>query len=176
MIEIAEADFVSLDSFPLKWRWTDSRWSELPPEALSTIRPLAEAKAHEIFRVSSGYYKDEGLDESVFGGVVQTRAESGGDSFPGVQRWLSAQVPDKSREVILSWNPGRAAVVAWETFCRYWDDFCYPGADDVAIFPQDEEWALLYHHEEYFFFGMRLSSAVQPNNGMHPTADTSDVM
>jgi hypothetical protein len=119
--------------------------------------------------VSSEYYKDEGLNEAIFGSIAETRAESAAGNFLRVQQWLISKVTDMSREVILSWNPALAAVVACETFCRYWDDFCYPGSDDVAIFPQSEEWALLYHHEEYLFFGERLSSAAQPNNGMHPT-------
>jgi hypothetical protein len=156
VIEIGAADFAPLDSFPLKWRWTDSRWNELPPDVLSTIRPLAEVKAHEIFRVSAGYYKNDGLNEPLFGGIVQTRAESEGDNFLRVQRWLLTEIPDAPREVVLSWDSRRAAVVAWGTFCRFWDDFCYPGSDDVAIFPQNEEWALLYHREEYLFFRKRL--------------------
>jgi hypothetical protein len=168
MIEIGSADFTPLDSFPLKWRWTDSRWNELPPDALSTIRPLAEAKAHEIFRVSFEYYKDGGLNEDLFGSVVQMGAESESDNFLTVQQWLVAEIPDVAEDVIVSWDQRLAAGVAWRTFCRYWDDFCYPGSDDVAIFPQDEEWALLYHHDEYFFFGRRRSLASQPDIGMHP--------
>jgi len=38
---------------------------------------------------------------------------------------------------------------------QYWDDFCYPGSDDVAISPEDDSWLLFYFHEEMFEFGQR---------------------
>jgi hypothetical protein len=41
-------DFQPKEQFPLKWRWTDPKWNELPPEKLSRIRPLAAIKATEI--------------------------------------------------------------------------------------------------------------------------------
>jgi hypothetical protein len=75
MTQINESEFQSLSEFPLKWRWTDSRW-------------------------------DERL----------------------------------------------AICVSWGVFCQYWDDFCYPASDDVAIWPLSEEWFLIIDHSEKFFF------------------------
>jgi len=45
-----------------------------------------------------------------------------------------------------------AICVSWGVFCEYWDDFCYPASDDVAIWPLSQEWFLIYDHSEKFFF------------------------
>ena len=65
MFEIEENDFRSLDSFPLKWRWTDSRWNKLPDDALKTIQPLVETKARELCQYSLQFENQSGLIEPV---------------------------------------------------------------------------------------------------------------
>lgn len=44
MLEIKENDFRAIDLFPLKWRWTDSRWNKLPDDVLKSIQPLTELR------------------------------------------------------------------------------------------------------------------------------------
>jgi len=72
-----------------------------------------------------------------------------------IQRWLITCSSDLNQTVIVSWNNRLAALVKWKVFCEYWDDFCYPSSDDIAIFPLSEEWMLFYSHSEYFDFGKR---------------------
>ena len=153
MLEIKENDFRSIDSFPLKWRWTDSRWNKFSDSKLNKIQPLSETKAHELFQHSKQSYDFEtGLAESLFEKIEQINASG---EVEEIQRWLSACSSDSSQTVIVSWDDRLAALIEWKVFCEYWDDFCYPASDDVTIFPFSEEWALLYSHEEYFIFGKR---------------------
>ncbi len=71
------------------------------------------------------------------------------------QRWLLSKVPLANSKVVVSWTNDLAVLVSWEVFCSYWNDFCYPASDDVAIFPLSEDWMLLYDHAEVFIFGKR---------------------
>ena len=152
MIDIEESNFRPLDEFPLKWRWTDSRWNKLPDEALNAIQPLSESKARELCQYSNGFTDHSGLIESIFDRV--SRIDTPDDS-PTIRQWLIACSPDLNQKVVVSWDNDLAALVKWEVFCEYWDDFCYPSSDDVAVFPLSGEWMLCYSHDEYFMFGER---------------------
>lgn len=161
MLEIKENDFQSIDLFSLKWRWTDSRWNKLPDESLNKIQPLTTNKALEIYQYSLQFYEQSGLSESLFEHIEQINT-SGEDLE--IQRWLFSRSSDANQIVIVSWNDRFAALVEWEVFCKYWDDFCFPAADDVAIFPFFEEWVLIYSHEEYFDFGRNRNTTAQNSN------------
>ncbi|HSB10822.1 MAG TPA: hypothetical protein VLM38_15145 [Blastocatellia bacterium] len=150
--EIDASDFRRLDEFPLKWRWTDSRWNKLPNDALDAIQPLGESKARELCQYTFGFTDHNGLIESLFDRVLQIGAS---DESPEIQHWLIARAPDLNQTVVVSWNNDLAALVRWEVFCRYWDDFCYPSSDDVAVFPLSGKWILFYSHDQYFMFGER---------------------
>lgn len=156
ILKIEEGDFRLIDSFPIKWRWTDLRWNKLPDNKIDKIQPLSETKAHELFQHSKQFYNFiTGLTESLFENIEQINA-SGEEKE--VQHWLSSCSLDLNQTVIVSWDGSLAALVEWKVFCEYWNDFCYPASDDVAIFPFSEEWTLLYSHEEYFTFGKRRKS------------------
>lgn len=152
MFEIEENDFCSLESFPLKWRWTDSRWNKLPDDALNSIQPLAETKARELCQYSLRFCDNSSLLKSSFEHIEQVDASA---EESEIQHWLLARSSNLNETVIVSWDNSLAALVKWKVFCEYWDDFCYPSSDDVAIFPFSEEWMLFYSHSEYFVFGKK---------------------
>ncbi len=163
MLEIEENDFCSVDSFPLKWRWTDSRWNKLPDDALKTIQPLSETKARELCQYTLQFSDQSGLTESLFEHIEQINT-SGEESE--IQRWLLTCSSNLNQTVIVSWNNRLAVLVKWKVFCEYWDDFCYPSSDDVAIFPLSEEWMLIYSHSEYFDFGRSRNATAQHNKSL----------
>ncbi len=150
MPEIKEIDFLPIDSFPLKWRWTDSRWNKLPDESLNKIHPLTENKAYEVCQYSLQFQEQSGLIKSLFENIEQINT-SGEESE--VQSWLFSCSSNLDQTVIVSWNDRLAVLADWKVFCEYWDDFCYPASDDISIFPLSGEWMLLYWHSEYFDFG-----------------------
>lgn len=149
MLQIEESDVRPLSEFPLKWRWTDSRWNELPGEVLHDIRPLAESKACELARYSSRFY---GRIDSFDASPGQAALIDSSSDAVAVRRWLEERRSDPGQRVIVSWDERLAVWVSWGVFCRYWDDFCYPASDDVAVWPLGEEWFLIYDHSEKFFF------------------------
>jgi len=155
MTEIEQSDFRPMDEFPLKWRWTDSRWNKLPEKALNAIQPLTESKARELCQYSIEFTDHSGLIESLFERVARIDAP---DASPEVRQWLLARSSDLKQMVIVSWDSNLAALVRWDAFCEYWDDFCYPSSDDAAIFPMSGGWMLIYSHDEYFMFGERRTS------------------
>jgi len=150
MPQIEDTDFRSLDSFPLKWRWDDFQWNRFPNEVLNTIRPLSESKARELCQYSLGCTNQSGLVESLFERISQIDTS---EDSPAIRQWLLECSTDLNQAVAVSWDHDLAILVRWEVFCDYWKDFCYPSADDVAVFPLSGKWMLFYSHDEYFTFG-----------------------
>lgn len=151
-VKIHEADFRPLSEFPLKWRWTDSRWNKLPNSDLKSIRPFTDEKALELLQYSQKFSDHTGLLDSHFDNVASIDTST---YSPKISKWLLDHFPNGDEMVIVSWDHRHAAMVLWRVFCNYWDDFCYPASDDVAIWPISEEWALMYLHTEQFVFGVR---------------------
>ena len=153
MLELNKQDFRPIATFPLKWRWTDSRWNKLPRETLERIGPLNELKAAKLFgyfkKVCDGFWLTEPTFENIRSIDTSTQSEE------EVSRWLVSCNSNLNPAVILSWDEKLAVLTDWKVFCQYWDDFCYPASDDLAVFPLSEEWALLYQHNETFVFGSR---------------------
>lgn len=151
VVEVGEQDYRPLDTFPLKWRWTDARWNILPADALANIRPLVPAKASEVDEKTSVFNPDEGFLPGTYQLIDEIESEHNDEQV--VRDWLRSYIPNLEGQVIVCWNLDNAVVTKSSIFCYYWDDFCYPASDDVSISPLSGEWLLFYWHEEVFFFG-----------------------
>ena len=140
-------DFQPIESFSLIWRWTDEDHNVFPDEILQRIKPLKNDKAHEVNEYASNnfYEKKE---------TTKTCRTSGDEQY--VQNWLFSLPINSSDEIIISWDNETAVLTDWEVFSEYWDGFCYPTSDEVAIWSPSNKWVLLYEHSEYFTFSERL--------------------
>lgn len=152
MLKIEDKDFRSLNDFPLKWRWTDERWNKLPENALNTIQPFTDEKARELLKYSLEFGDYKGLSASSFENV--SRIDASGDPAQ-IKYWLQNQFSDKNQDVIVSWNDHHAVSVRLDVFCKYWNDFCYPASDDLIVWGFEEDWVLMYLHDEEFIFGKK---------------------
>lgn len=128
-------------TFPLAWRWTQPSHNVLPPEVMARIIPIAEPVA------PPGVTARGRLDRSSFDDIRTTPADAPCEE---VTDWLRLLPVAVREQVIVRWDTSTAIRTTWEVFTRYWDDFCYPGSDDVEAFPPSGAWLLLYHHWEQF--------------------------
>ncbi|MCX6924445.1 MAG: hypothetical protein NT154_14705 [Verrucomicrobia bacterium] len=131
---------MTIEDFPLAWRWTKSSHSVLPPEVLAQIHPLSPQEAARL-RVSA--------DASAQGALVVSRFI---DELIDVRDWLRSIQPDGQASVYVTWSQALAVRTTWGIFTRYWDDFCYPSSDDVTVAPVAGTWRLVYCHDERFRF------------------------
>jgi hypothetical protein len=129
---------MTIQEFPLAWRWTQRSHSVLPAEVLAGIRPLSASEAAGVSTAAPA--------ESA---TVVSRSAS--DSVD-VRHWLRSVQPDSQARVYISWNRDWAVETSWHIFTEYWDDFCYPSSDDVTVVPTGGTWQLVYHHYEQFEF------------------------
>jgi len=131
---------MSIQDFPLAWRWTQPSHSVLPPEALTDIRPLSAAESAGL-----GTAAPSGRKSAVSHAASDIDTEE-------VSRWLRRVQPDLHARVYVRWTKELAVETSWDIFAEYWDDFCYPSSDDVTIVPVVGAWQLIYQHYEQFDF------------------------
>jgi hypothetical protein len=128
---------MSINAFPLFWRWTQPSHSVLPSDVLEMLRPLSRdlaeslsASAPKAFGPSAVMHRATGTDD-------ETRV------------WL-ASLPLPANRVSVVWSANAALSMPWEIFVTYWSDFCYPSSDDVDVFVEGGPIVLRWHHDEIF--------------------------
>lgn len=143
---------MTIREHPLAWRWTDPKHALLPDHVLDQMQPFSPQKAADLFKLSCSFNGQDGLSTDLF----DVRAISTASMSPAEGKaWLHSQQPDLASKVFLSWQPDTAIMTTWGIFADYWSEFCYAASDDLNVWPEDEQWALLFHHEEEFHFGHR---------------------
>ena len=133
----------------LAWRWTDIKNTVLPSDVLAQLKPFGLFDAALIHQRSLEFLDQESLSQL----YNQTQIKIDELSSSEVSSWLEIQQPILDAEVTLSWDPEAALKTTWAIFIKHWDEFCYPGSDDLVVFPSSNDWVLFYHHSEEFHFG-----------------------
>ncbi|MGF1763021.1 hypothetical protein [Aliivibrio kagoshimensis] len=141
---------ISIDDFPLKWRWTEEQYRLLSKEELAQITPLAPVSAKDVWETSLTFASDKS-DFSPSNELFTDIASIEATDENTVRKWLAGKIPNC--EVIVSWQPDTAVLTNTELFIQYWDDFCYGASDDVSVWPKDKSWIIHYFHEEVFWYG-----------------------
>lgn len=160
MFVVQENDLSSMDDFPLRWRWTDRKYNLLSDVEIEQIRPLRHDKAAELDAITRGLFG--GPDPRIVGdtgsalrSLAATHGavsfDTSGDALEG-RTWLERTLPASDCDVFVSWNKDTAVLTRMSIFVQYWDDFCYPSSDDVAVLPVARDRILYYWHEEVLTF------------------------
>jgi len=134
---------VTIEEFPLAWRWVDSRYALLPQDVLARMLPCPPEQASRVFDRAAS------LERVAVPDAARISADGAPDK---VIAWLRSHESRVNEDVFVSWSPDTALQTSWGTFTERWDDFCYPSSDDVTVTPRDESWILLYHHWHEFEF------------------------
>jgi hypothetical protein len=135
----------SIDSFPLRWRWTQPSHAVLPPDVLATICPLPPAEADTLTGRAQAIW-------ALPAGTETRHVDAAEGDDMGVRCWLESLGIDTDAVVVIYWDDGLAVRTIWKTFTAFWGDFCYPASDDVVVMPDHDSWALCYGHEEWLAF------------------------
>jgi len=57
--------------------------------------------------------------------------------------------------VYVSWDSQNGAIVPWKILIKYFDVFYYQGSDDLSVFDENLNWALIFAHWETIYFGTK---------------------
>jgi hypothetical protein len=151
------SNFVPMDQFSLRWRWTDPKYRALSGIELALIRPfdaaaagVAHASAIRVLKAISSTLSGTGVT-AVADDESAAMHDASGDPHV-VRDWLRHLVSNCNDAVIISWDQSTAVLAPWNLFVERWDDFCYPSSDDVFVFPLTGDWMLCYDHADVFRF------------------------
>jgi hypothetical protein len=138
-----DAAFASLDGFALRRRFVDPETDTVPRHFETRIRALTPAAASAI----AGEATARCATSSDF--TVTFRS----DDSPGIVNDRLRELPlAEDTSIIVWWSPATALMTDWGTFVSHWDDFCYPAADNVCVWPLAGGWTLCYRSYEVIQF------------------------
>ncbi|HEY2582349.1 MAG TPA: hypothetical protein VGI43_11110 [Mucilaginibacter sp.] len=144
---------ISIDDFSLKWRFTDENYDKLPDIHLEQLKPLDKEASLFLWNYISkaGLYDDVPFKKNLFRTI---------DHLPNVldnekdtKKWLYKSGPAPEERIFLSYQRDMAMIVPWKLLVEYFDSFYYPVSDDLTVFDQSLNWALLFFHEDEIYFG-----------------------
>jgi hypothetical protein len=143
-----------MEQFALKWRFTDPRYRVLPAVHLEQVKPLSSDSSRRLWELTLPLHGDLPFTPGLFGTVESVSLDNSDPAgIRAVRKWLfGRKVPFKS-PVYLSYQPEWAIATTWKMVVKYWDDFWYPGSDDLTVVEGPFAWALLFWHESEAFFG-----------------------
>jgi hypothetical protein len=134
---------MSVENFPLAWRWTQKSHAELPPSVLANIRPIDSTLAHQLYQRG-----ENALLRQAAVGERSCRTEDKGEAREWL-RWFG--LPADSRVTVV-WSHELGVSLPWGTFVEHWEDFCYPSSDDAFIFLPSGSDVISYEHHEMFLY------------------------
>lgn len=144
-------DYILMDSFPLKFRFTDEKYHKLSVVDLARIKPLRKEKSKEINENFGKFITNCQLSSEMLQGIVSIgEVHESAD----IAKWLKQRETSFEGEIIVSWDVDNCVVTDFQLFSDNWDDFCYPGSYDVIIVSKDQKSYLYYCHEDIFEFGV----------------------
>jgi len=153
MFEVTEKDYSPIEAYPFGWRWTEKNRIDIPPHALSRIKPFTEEKARAAWDYAEGFQGKMYWTrfQEIDGYDINGRGSP--DLDDEIRQWLANTLPATPERVFISWTEQMAVETDRETFINYWDTFCYP-VEDVVIWPQSERWVLLFDYKQRFYFAV----------------------
>ena len=140
---LESAAFTSFDEFAFRRRFVEPETGEVPHHFVGRIKPLTVATAASLADEVAARCDES----SAF--TVSFRS----DDSPGLVNERLRELPlAQDTPIIVWWNRSTAVMTDWGVFASHWDDFCYPAADNVCIWPLAGGWTLCYRHYEVLQF------------------------
>lgn len=138
---------MNIKDFSLTWRLTGPNQYPLSESVLEQLVPFDSEQAQNIEIRLSGHAKQNGINLELYQLIESNPTDESCSTF------LTSLGIIKDCKIIISWDSETALSTIWDIFENYWEAFCYPGSDDIIIFPINREWLLVYYHYGLFEFG-----------------------
>lgn len=164
MIKYHDDDFEIINILDPPRRAVDFILSDLLDDVLHQIRLFRVEKSKELEKMIVPFFRE--LYPYLFDDVDKMSIST--KDFESVRRlkytvrsidktrkWLNALEIPAQTKMILSYDFQTSLEMPWSTFLASYEKLCYGGLDDICIFSANEQWYLLYYHEDIFLFGKR---------------------
>ncbi len=145
---------IQFDAFELKWRFTDKNFVGLPDHNLEQLKPLNKEAAKFLWDYVSEkeLHKEIPFKKDFFKSVESYSILD--DNENEIKIWLHEFGFPIDKPVFLSWDMRNAMIVPWEILIKYFDSFYYTSSDDLTVFDESLNWAVLFCHFDEIYFGI----------------------
>lgn len=144
---------IALEKFELNWRFTEPENKSFQKIHLEQLKPLSDNAAKYLWDYTLQInLQDEILFKKGFFRTID-KAKILDNNQKEIKKWLYHRGLPFEKNVFLSWQPQHAMIVPWKILIKYFDSFYYPVADDLLVFDENMQWALLFYHEDEIYFG-----------------------
>ncbi|MBS1635711.1 MAG: hypothetical protein JST26_07285 [Bacteroidetes bacterium] len=144
---------ISMDQFPLKWRFTEEKYDKLPSQHLEQLKPLNKDAARFLwdYIANTKLHSNIPFKKDLFQTIDKAKIRD--DNAQEIRKWLYRRGFAFDKPVYLCWQPDTGMIVPWKLLIKYFDSFYYGGSDDLTVIDQSLTWALLFYHENEIYFG-----------------------
>jgi len=144
---------ISIDDFQLKWRFTEAKYDMLPDQHLAQLKPLDKIGSQFLsnYILQTSLHDDIPFKKDFFRTIDKTKILTGNEKE--IKKWLYQRGIAFDKPVFLSWDNENSMIVPWKILIKYFDSFYYPSSDDLTVFDQSMDWALLFFHDDEIYFG-----------------------
>lgn len=144
---------IQMNDFDLSWRFTEAEYNVIPLEHLELIKPFDKSGSKFLnnFISQTNLHKSMPFTDGFF--TTIDRINFGFDEEKDVRKWLYQRRFPFEKKVYLSWGEDHSLMTTWKLLIKYFDDFFYPGPDDLTVFDESLNWAILFFHEAEIYFG-----------------------
>ncbi len=144
---------IPMSEFRLKWRFTEEKYNCLPEQHLNELKPLDNIGAEFLsdYLDECKVHHQMPFKKGLFRNLDKIKILDGDEKK--IMKWLYKRAKPFDKEVFLCWDNSDGMVTKWKYVVKYWDSIFYSGSDDLTIFDQSLEWALLFFHESEIYFG-----------------------
>ena len=142
-----------MTEFTLKWRFTEEKYDLLSEQHLAELKPLDKIGAEFLadYICNCRVHSQMPFKNDLFRNLDRTKILDGNEKE--ITKWLYKRAIPFDKEVYLSWDGRNGMITKWKFVVKYWDSIFYGGSDDLTVFDQSLEWALLFFHEDEIYFG-----------------------
>ena len=157
-----DSHIISMDEFVLKWRFTEEKYDLLSEEHLRELKPLdKEASGFlENFISKTSLHNQMPFKKDLFKTIDKARILEGNEKE--IKKWLYHRSLPFDKTVYLCWDNTTSMKTKWKFVVKYWDSLFYGGSDDLTVFDESLQWALLFFHEDEIYWGT--NKKFEPSN------------
>ena len=142
---------IPVHDFSLNWRFIEN----LPLSVADQLKPLNQTASDFLNEkiTDKQLHRDRPFKKGFFNKIENIEITAGNDE--GIREWLSALDIPLDKQVFLSWDNSTNMIAPWGLVIQYFDDFYYPSSDDLTIFDQTLNWAVLFAHYDVIYYGTK---------------------
>jgi len=142
-----------MEDFIFKWRFTDEKYDLLPDNHLNELKPLDKEASNFLadFLSKTTLHDQIPFRKGFFSTMHKTKIVEGTEI--DIKEWLYHRALPFDQTVFLSWDRETSMKTKWKYVVKYWDALFYSASDDLTVFDDSLEWAVLFYHENDIYWG-----------------------